>query len=158
MDKIFYEFDPEEESGIRIPRDKLSEVKERVADFVLEETLSYVGRASSPVEGHGKFQGLSKGYKKIKGEFSSSVKPNLELTGDMLDDLEVVEARGSRLRLQIEGAEADKADGHCRHSGRTPPKGLPQRTFIPDGKKGEKFHSNIRRGIKDIVKSIVDED
>ena len=95
---------------------------------------------------------MSPAYKKIKDKESGVTVANLELTGDMLDALEVVRKRGTKLSLQIEGDEAPKADGHNNHSGDSP---LPERRFIP--KDGETLRDTIWRDVKRILQEYEDE-
>lgn len=152
--RVAFEFDPFEELGITPPKNKSArdEALERVAELVQTSVLEYVGDAKSPVKGGPWKRGLSPAYKKIKSQESSSTVANLELTGDMLDALEVVRKRGTTLSLQIEGEEAPKADGHNNHSGDSP---LPERRFIPKG--GETLRSDIWRDVKRILQEYEDE-
>lgn len=145
--KIQFDFDPEEETGITIPRSKKGEALSRVADYVRESMLSSLGDGRSPVAGEGTFPALSKAYKKVKGDISSKVIPNLELHGDMLDSLEVVEVRG-KLRVKVGADQNDKADGHCNFSGKSK---IPRRRFIPNAKEGQTFNREILSGVKDIL-------
>lgn len=154
MQKISFEFDPVEEAGleIQIPKRKLKEALSECADFVKESVLSYVGEANSPVSGEGKFPELSKSYKKEKARISSRPIANLEATGAMLDSLEVVQLRGGKLSLQIEGPEAGKAESHCHFEGGSR---NPRRRFIPG--KGQTFKRPILDGIRNILLEYADE-
>lgn len=145
-DEIYFEFDPFELVGRKPPIGKISEAKREIADLVLDAVLDYVGDGSSPVA-NGKWKrSLSPAYMKIKREESSAGFANMELSGDMLDSLEVVNS-GSKLRLRIkDSTEAAKADGHNNHSGRSK---LPQRQFIP--KEGETFKRSILSEIRNII-------
>jgi hypothetical protein len=146
--KIRFDFDPEEETGIKIDPDKRDEALAKVADYVRDSVLSYCGDTTSPVAGEGSFPALSKAYKKKKAEISSSVEPNLELYGDMLDSVEVVQVKGKKLRIQVGTDQNDKADGHCNFSGKSK---LPRRRFIPNGKEGQTFKRDIISGMRDIL-------
>lgn len=119
----------------------------RVANYLKEQVLTDVGNARSPISGK-KFPGLNPKYKKLK---SKKAKPiaNLELTGDMLASFKY-EIKGNEIELGIFGGEADKADGHCNHSGASK---LPNRRFIP---KDEKFRKGIEDNVKRIIKEIHD--
>lgn len=151
--KLFYEFNPFDEfPDIKVPANKRRETQERIAEFVKEQVLDYVGEGTSPVAGEGKFPALSSSYKSYKKTVSSSAIPNLELTGDMLNALDVVPVNGRKLRLQIEGKEAQKAEGHCQLKG---PGYLPKRRFIPSEK--QTFRKEIWEGIKDILEQAADE-
>lgn len=144
--EIYFEFDPFKLAKKRPARGNVRAARDEIKEFVLDSVLDKVGSATSPVKGRGKFKALSSAYKDVKGELSSSTIANLELTGDMLDSLEVVETRGGKLRLRIKGSEAMKADGHCNHSGKSK---LPTRRFIPGD--GETFKRDIIDGIREIV-------
>lgn len=152
--KVAFEFDPFQVLGLTPPKDRAlrDEALDRVAELVQTSVLEYVGDAKSPVKGGPWKRTLSPAYKKIKGEESSSTVANLELTGDMLDALEVVRKRGTKLSLQIEGEEAPKADGHNNHSGDS---SLPERRFIPKGR--ETLRDNIWRDVKRILQEYEDE-
>lgn len=152
--KVAFEFDPFKVLGVSPPKDKAlrDEALERVAELVKTEVLEYVGDAKSPVKGGPWKRSLSPGYKKIKAEESGVTVANLELTGDMLDALQVVRKRGTTLSLQIEGEEAPKADGHNNHSGDSP---LPERRFIPKG--SETLRDSIWRDVKRILTEYEDE-
>ena len=152
--KVAYEFDPFQVLGLTPPKDRAlrDEALERVAELVQTSVLEYVGDAKSPVKGGPWKRTLSPAYQKIKGEDSSSTVANLELTGDMLDALEVVRKRGTKLSLQIEGEEAPKADGHNNHSGDS---SLPERRFIPKGR--ETLRDDIWRDVKRILQEYEDE-
>lgn len=146
--KVFYDFDPEEETGIRVPKNKRAEALEAVADYVKESVLSTVGDGATPVEGGKWKKSLSKAYKKRKGDVSSSNFANLELHGDLLDSLDVKKRRGGTLRLTVAESQMDKADGHNNFSGKSK---LPERNFIPDASRGQRLSPKIRRGIKSIL-------
>ena len=149
---IRFKFNPFELAGIEAPRGAgAAEVREEIADAILEQVLDYVGGANSPVGGQGKFKSLSKEYKKVKAEISSSVIPNLELHGDMLDALECVNVGGNKFELRItDPKQAKKADGH--HGGN---KHLPVRPFIPE--KGQTFKRDILGTIRSIAREFEDD-
>jgi hypothetical protein len=149
VNKIAFTFDPFELAGIDPPADPkaAAAARKEIADFVLEEVLAACGQGKSPVAGGRWKRSLSPAYKKKKAEFSSALFANMELEGDMLDKLECVEVRGGQLELRIRGKEADKADGHNNHSGRS---SLPPREFIP--KEGGSFKRDILAGVKAIAR------
>lgn len=151
-DKIFYEFDPFKLAGVAPPKGKVREAKAEIANFVKEQVLSYVGQGESPVEDGEWKKNLSPEYAKKKKEQSSSVFANMELTGAMLDALDVANKPGKNLSLQITGKEqVAKADGHNNFSGKSD---LPERDFIPKG--GKTFRDDIIAGIRDIIESYDD--
>lgn len=146
---VSYEFDPFKETGVEIPAgaDK-EDLLQEVADVILEETLSYMGNSTSPVQGHGRFPKLSKGYKKYKLGQGGSGSPDLELFGDLKDAIEVT-TRGNKVRIKISGSQGDKADGHCNFSGES---SLPLRRFIPNGDEGETFKAPIMAKVKQVLR------
>lgn len=153
--KLAFEFDPFEETGISVRKSVRKEALDEVAEFIKEQVLSHVGDGQSPVA-NGKFKKtLSSDYKKKKSEISGVTYANLELHGDMLDALEVVAKRGSKLSLQIQGEEAAKADGHNNFSGDS---NLPAREFIPNQDKGQTFKRQIWSGVKNILSKYEEED
>lgn len=136
-----------------IKRTDRKEAIEDAKEALLTGVLDYVSSGTSPVSGHGKFKALSKEYKKIKAKISGSKKPNLELYGDMLDALEVVD-KGNRLTIGVfNEEEAKKADGHNNFSGKSK---LPLRRFIPTEK--ENFKQDIIRVIDEVLDEYRDED
>lgn len=151
VDKIAYRFDPFELAGVEPPKTGKAQAKRDICNLVLEEVLSHVGEGKSPVAGGKWRRSLSKEYKARKAQFSSSLFANMELTGDMLDALECVVV-GKDLELRIKGKEADKADGHNNHTGRS---SLPAREFIP--KTDQTFRKSIRDGIKQIAMEYIED-
>lgn len=155
MAKIFYDFDPEEETGIVIPKAKRGEALDAVADYVKESVLSTVGEGATPVQGGKWKRGLTKAYKKRKGDVSSSTFANMELNGDLLDSLDVERKGAKKLRLTVGEDQMEKADGHNNFSGKSK---LPERNFIPDAKRGQRLSPSIRRGIKSILQEYSDDE
>lgn len=151
--KVAYEFDPFEELGIDPPKSAAmrADALEAVAEYVKTAVLEYVGEGKSPVRGGPWKRSLSPEYRKLKAEESGVTIANMELSGDMLDALAVVRKRGNNLSLQIEGAEAPKADGHNNHSGDSK---LPERRFIP--KENETFRSDMWAEIRRILQEYED--
>lgn len=150
VQKIAFRFDPFELAGVERPKSGLTQAKQEMCDLILEEVLSHVGDGKSPVEGGKWKRTLSEAYKKVKAKSSSALFANMELTGDMLDAMECVIV-GKDLELRIQGPEADKADGHNNHTGRSK---LPPREFIP--KEGQTFKRSIRQSLKSIAEEFMD--
>lgn len=152
MNKISYKFDPFEISNRDAPKKNINKIKKEIAEFVLDQVLNNVGHGKSPVKGEAWKKSLSPNYKKVKSKLSSSSIANMELTGSMLDRLEVKQIKDGDLELRIVGREADKADGHCQLSGRK--SRLPKRRFIPS--QNQTFKNEIISGIKDIIDGFED--
>jgi hypothetical protein len=153
MKKVAFEFDPLAELGIELPRNRRKEAREAIAEFVKESVLSQVGDGKSPVQNGPWKRSLSPEYKKRKGEESSANYANLELTGALLDALDV-KVDGTRLVLQVAGSEAGKAEGSNIGSyGKGPDEGKARR-FIP--LEGETFTPAIWQGIRQILEEFKD--
>jgi len=143
----------------KVSRSDRSLAKEEVAEYIVDTILDRVSSQSSPVS-KGKFKpSLSKDYKKIKTKQGGSSKPNLELTGDMLDSIDA-RFKGSTLSVGIHKDAGElnmlKAENHNKFTKRANKTSLPERKFIP--KKGENFKREIMRDIKDIIDSYASED
>lgn len=145
--KIFYEFDPEEVTGVRVAKDKRDEANARVANFVKESVLSTVAEGKSPVQGESWKRSLSPAYKKLKKRISGVDFSNMELEGDLLNGVDVT-PRGRKVRLEVSSSQEDKADGHCNFSGKSK---LPRRRFVPNGKEGQTFKQDIINGMREIL-------
>lgn len=134
-------------------RSSKKEAVEEVAEYLHDTILNYLHEAKSPVYGN-EFVGLSKGYKKIKSKVSGSAKANMELYGDMLDELE---ARVNGYEISV-GFHSDtseltrnKADNHNKWTSKSFKTKVPMRRFIP--KDEENFSKEIMRDIKEIIAS-----
>lgn len=126
---IKFEFNPFEELGLEMKRgEEKRAALEHAADVLKDQILNYMGNATSPVSGHGRFPALTKDYKEKKVAQGGSAIPDLELFGDLKDSIQTY-VRGNRIGVKITGKEAKKADGHCNLSGKSE---LPLRRFIPD--------------------------
>lgn len=140
-----------------------SEAKEEIREYIIDTILDYVSQGKSPVKGEkSTFDALQPSYKKVKSKISGSTKPNMELFGDMLDELD---ARFTGNILSV-GFHADssketraKADNHNKVTGKSMKKVkkgkrkgeviVPKRRFIPQG--DQDFLDNISRDIKEII-------
>jgi len=132
--------------------------KEEISEYIVDTILDYVSKGESPVSG-GKWSELSPEYKKIKAKISGSSKANMELFGDMLDDLSA-EFSGNRLKVGF-GKDADelsklKAENHNKFTARSKKKSaktkkykVPERNFIP--RKTQSFKKEIMRDISNII-------
>jgi hypothetical protein len=103
-----------------------------------------VADSKSPVDGSS-FQALSKDYGDKKQTETGSRKPNLDLTGEMLNSLDY-KIVGDKLEIGVYGEDAPKADGHNNFSGKSK---LPKRQFLPES--GQAFDDSIKSLIADTV-------
>lgn len=135
-----------------IPTRQRDRAKREVADYLVEETLRYVGNGGSPVENEpDKWLKLKKDYaKKVHG---GRRLPILEVEGDLLEALKAEVLDGNKIKISIEGTEAPKADGHNQISeeakqwaARTD-RAQYKRRFIPDERQGykQKIENKIDR-------------
>lgn len=151
-----YKFNPLKGLDINIPRDQRREALEAAADYIKEAMLDYIGGGKSPVSGFGKFPGYTKAYKAAKGESSSASTVNLELSGEMLDALDV-RISGNQLLVGVFG-DADllgKAEGNNLGTyGQSSPIAGKVRRFVPVD--GESFKRDILQGVRDVLKEFED--
>jgi len=126
-------------------------VKREIAEYLKEQILLNVGKQQSPIAGE-KWPNLKKGpYRdKVKPDIAGNTRANMELRGDMLDQLDY-EITDDGVEIGIYGSEAWKADGHNKLSGAT--NKTPKRRFIP--KKGQNFDRGIQENIENIIKDYI---
>ena len=147
-EKISFKFNPEDLTGLEIPKGKKKEAAKEIARAVQDYILDYVGDGKSPVSGGPWKRQLSKEYAKKKEDESGINFANLELSGALMDALETkIHSDGSIEVGIFKPSEVGKADGHNNFSGESK---LPTRQFIP--KKDQTFKREISEGIKDIIK------
>jgi len=143
-----------------VPNENKGEVKEEIAEFLLDTVLDYVSRGQSPVDGDA-FDGLSKNYLPVKKKKTGSTVPNLELSGGMLDDLKT-KIIGNTLEIGLFKDSASelsllKADNHNKFTGKSRNTGVPKRAFIPkDGDYDEEIMDSIREIIADASENEVE--
>lgn len=122
-----------------------NKIKNDVADFLIDSTLTEISKSRSPVRGE-RFAPLSPEYKKKKVSEGGSGRADLELSGDMLDEFKRGRGPKNGITYGIFGDDAPKADGHNNLSGKSK---LPKRRFLPG--KGQKYTKDIRDGILEII-------
>ena len=133
--------------------------REEIAEYLKDTILDHVSRSSSPVDGVGKFVKLSDNYKKIKSKESGSTSPNMELTGEMLDDFDVRFSGSSfSIGFHKDASESSKlkAENHNKFTQRSLKSKVPMRQFIP--LKHEEFKKGIMDDINDIINNYADQD
>lgn len=141
--KILFELDLSSRLS-QIPRSKRTQAKSDAGVELLNAILADVSVSKSPVNG-GRFEKLSKEYKKIKKKKTGRSIADLRLKSDMLNSL-IVENSANGIRVKItDSTEKKKAFNH--NTGDT----LPPRKFIPDDAFGESFRPGIIRMINNIV-------
>ena len=144
--KVAFEFNPFQKTGIKVPRNNVADARQAVADFVLSAVIASVDASQSPVGGGNWKTGLTKEYARLKG----SNRSNLQLTGELLSALDVIEKQGNTLSLQVAGTQAGKADGNNRGTyGKLRTRLSQAREFIPRGAK------TLKKEIWDEVRQIL---
>ncbi len=143
--KLTSEIDLFSDLDQKLPEDLKQKVAEDVGNYLKEQVLLSVSQSKSPISG-GKFKPtLSPAYAKEKVQFGARAIANLELTGEMLDQLDF-EVTKDGLEFGIFGDSAPRADGHNNFSGASK---LPQRKFLPEA--GEAFKAEIKREAERLI-------
>jgi hypothetical protein len=127
-----------------------------VAEYLRTEILDSVSNLRTTVKGGSYKTTLSPAYKKVKSEFSSSLVPNMELTGDMLDSLRY-EINANQGTVEIgffDFDEAQKADNHNKFSSESMGTDVPARQFIPKPGRDE-FREDIIREVRSIISDYI---
>ncbi len=152
-----YYFDPFEETGIEVPKNKRAEALEVVASFLKEQMLLYIGEGESPVnrsDGGKWVKALSKDYAEKKSLESGVDFANLELSGGLLSTLEVEPVKGE-IKVAVDFDEyGGVSEGHL--TGRYgDSKKIKPRVFMPQD--DQRFRPDILKGIKEILQEYEEE-
>lgn len=124
-------------------------ISKEVGDFLVEQIWSNLGSAQSPVEGED-FPKLSKKYKAFKTENGGSGNADLLFRGDMQNAIDY-KITDYGIELGVFGAQAPKADGHNKFSGKE--NGTPKRRFLPD--ENQDFNKDISKEVDNIIGDIL---
>ena len=109
-----------------IPGDRQGAAKQEVGEYLVNETIRYMERGLSPVEGEGPWAKLDSEY--AKEEHGGNRKPTLNATGRPRESLKFkTDEDGIQIGIMHKTQEG-KADGHNNFSGRSR---LPRRRFVP---------------------------
>ena len=154
--KYGFTFDPFELTGVKVPPARREEALEAVGNYLLESALTEIGSGRSPVAGGPWKKSLSKEYKEKKSAESSSTVANLELSGDLLDALDVTRVSTKKLFYGVEGDQAGKLEGNNIGSyGQPSGDESKARRAVP--LPGETFKPSIVAGIRSILEEYADE-
>jgi hypothetical protein len=148
-----YVFDPIKELELDIPRSKRREALETAASFLKEAVLEYIGDAKSPVAGGKWIRRLEPSYREKKIEESGVDFANLELTGDLLDSLDVDVNKG-KVIFDVSEDEYRVAEGHISGIYGENSKKVKPRQFLPQGK--ETFKKSILEDLKALLQEYED--
>lgn len=145
-----------------VESDKLAEVSDsakkkvlkEINEFVIDKILLDTSKQTSAVTGE-EFEALSPEYKKYKVKVGGVPRPNLELSGDMLDALKGIVRNSDETEIGIfKRSEALKADGHC-HTGVFGESKIPQRQFLP--KEGETLRDEIMNDVETLANRLIED-
>ncbi len=115
--------------------------------LILSQIKEYLDNQNTPVSKGSYKKGLSKEYKKRKQAAGEPGIANLQLTDAMLNDLEV-DATKSTITFKLdESTQIKKAFNH--NTGDT----LPQRQFMPDDTRNEKFKPKVLKEAKAAIET-----
>jgi len=125
----------------KVKPSKRKETAELIGITLIDSMGEFLDRSTSPVS-KGLFKKtLSKAYKKLTGK----TKADLQLSGDMLGDLQV-DAFKDRVTIKITDRE-EKLKSFNHNTGDT----LPVRKFLPDDANNEKFKPAIMKRVAEII-------
>lgn len=152
---IKYDFDPMKLTGVKVPKENRADALDEVATFVKEQILSRTADGKTSVKGGRWKKKLSPDYLKKKKEETGVGYANLELSGDMLDALDTKVVSG-KVRIEIAGEEAGKAEGNLLGSYGKDPDPSKAREFMPY-KRGQELSPEIMDGVKRILRRYEEE-
>jgi hypothetical protein len=149
--KLMHYLDLTEYGFNDVPDERKQDAKEEVSSYLVNETLRFLSKGTSPVKGEGRFRILNSKYAKTqKGGVKTA---NLELEGDLKDSLISKPAEGAFIKFGHKGTQVPKADGHNQLSSKAQTwavaSGMPKRRYIPSD--GQKFVSEITEEIEAII-------
>lgn len=140
--ETYSEFELDVEAPVAVKK----KINREIGEFIVEQILQETQSAKSPVSGES-WPALSKDYKAKKVSLGLAGSANMELTGQLKDELRFKTVDGN-LRVGFFGTdEAWKADGHLKFSGAE--NETPKRRFLPAA--GQSFKSSIQDGIENII-------
>lgn len=132
-----------------------NEIKKEVGEMLIDLVLKQVSEQKS-ITTDNKFEELSEKYAKEKSKVAQPV-PNLELTGSMLDALEVKPYKfGIEYGIfKGESLNGLKAENHNKFTRRSKKTKLPQRQFIP--RKTQRIHKSILDELKSEARDLYED-
>ena len=135
--------------GRTVPRGTRREIKQRVGEFLVEETLSKLADATSPIAGNVYKKSLSSEYRKEKKADNLPGIANLENSGQLLDSLTFKQTKDG-IEIGHFTDQAAIADGHNNFSGESD---LPLRQYLPS--QDNTYKQTVRREIDDIIADVI---
>ena len=125
------------------------EIAKKAGQYIVEQINLSIARLTSPVSGGKYKRTLSPEYAAWKKKVVGTDKPNLQLSGEMLDQLDYREGNGE-VEIGVFGSAAPRAANH-NHFGDGSP--VPERQFLP--RVGQEFKGNIQKTIEQMIKDKV---
>ena len=141
--------------GLNIPPENRKEALAAAADFIKEQILSRSAEGKTSVAGGRWKRSLSKEYREKKEAETGEGVANMELSGEMLDALEVM-PEGDKIRIEVGGDQVDKAEGNLLGSYGGSPDPEKAREFMPHVR-GQKLHRQILDGLAELLQDYVED-
>lgn len=130
-----------------------SSAKDDAAEVLKVNMLEMIHAGRSPITGR-KFPKLTKDYEQKKKSEGGSGNPDLELSGEMLDSLDV-RVKGKKLQIVIDEEQFGKAEGNNIGSYGRDPNQKKARKFYPED--GERYTEAVLGDVKSILRDAIDE-
>lgn len=125
------------------------ELANELNKIVLQEILPLIDKGLSPVAGQRTFAKY-KNPKKYPGDLKPSNKPNLRLTGEMLQNYRAKaqnrDGLSGTIGIHKDASQRSKLLSRVHNTGEN--KNIPMRPFIPKQSQGETFTAKITRSIR----------
>ena len=129
-----------------VPEEDREDAALDAGEAALEKISEYMEKQRSPVKGERGFPKLSKEYAAFKQVKVGNKNPNLRLTGNMLESLDV-EADEESFTISVAGGRQEVEKAYNHNIGDT----LPKRQFLPDDKKKQQFKGDVVKSIKEAI-------
>jgi len=134
-----------------VPEDDREDAATEAGELALQKVHDYMDRQISPVKGERNFRALKKDspYRKLKQKLVGNQKPNLRLTGKLIEAMEVDADESSfKIFVKKNAKNTDIKKAYNHNVGDT----VIKRQFLPDdSKQGQTFKRSILKVIKDTI-------
>lgn len=132
-----------------VPEDDREDAATEAGELALQKVHEYMDRQISPVSGERNFRALKKdsAYRKLKQKRAGNQKPNLRLSGELIESMEV-DADDKSFTISVGGDESNIAKSYNHNVGDT----VVKRQFLPNDKKpNQTFKRSIVKAIKETI-------
>ncbi len=131
-----------------VPESDREDAANDAGEAALKKITEFVEKRRSPVKGNNKnFEKLSDSYGNFKRKKVGNSNPNLRLTGELIESLDV-EADDSSFTIRVTGDDNNVAKAYNNNDGDT----IPKRQFLPNDTKDEQFKGGVVQVIKEAIK------